>query len=120
MLKKEEHYEEYLIRYVVPESSHVYTPDFVLPNFIIVEAKGLWTVEDRQKHLLLREQYPHLDIRFVFQNPKNKIRKHSKTTYAEWCDKHGIKWATRFIPIAWFDEAPKSHEGLVKKKKHGK
>jgi len=26
-----------------------YTPDFILPNGIIIEAKGVWTVEDRKK-----------------------------------------------------------------------
>ena len=35
-----------------------YTPDFILPNGIIIEAKGVWTVEDRAKHLLVREQHP--------------------------------------------------------------
>jgi hypothetical protein len=52
-----------------------YTPDFILPNGIIIEAKGVWTVEDRTKHLLVREQHPHLDIRLVFMNAFNKIRK---------------------------------------------
>ena len=27
-----------------------YTPDFVLPNGIIIETKGLFTVDDRRKH----------------------------------------------------------------------
>ena len=31
-----------------------YTPDFILPNGIIIEAKGVWTVEDRTKYLLVR------------------------------------------------------------------
>ena len=35
-----------------------YTPDFVLPNGIIVETKGLWTTEDRTKHLLISDQLP--------------------------------------------------------------
>ena len=70
-----------------------YTPDFILPNGIIVEAKGLWTTEDRKKHLLVREQHPQLDIRLVFQNANNKIRKGSNTTYAGWCEKKGIKYA---------------------------
>ena len=78
-----------------------YTPDFILPNGIIIEAKGLWTVEDRTKHLLVREQHPHLDIRLVFMNASNKIRKGSDTTYARWCEKKNIIYANKQIPKSW-------------------
>jgi hypothetical protein len=78
-----------------------YTPDFILPNGIIIEAKGLWTVEDRTKHLLIREQHPHLDIRLVFMNAFNKIRKGSNTTYARWCEKKNIIYANKQIPKSW-------------------
>jgi len=78
-----------------------YTPDFILPNGIIIEAKGVWTVEDRTKHLLVREQHPHLDIRLVFMNAYNKIRKGSNTTYARWCEKKNIIYANKTIPKSW-------------------
>jgi hypothetical protein len=78
-----------------------YTPDFILPNGIIIEAKGLWVTEDRTKHLLIREQHPHLDIRMVFMNAANKIRKGSSTSYAHWCEKKGIKYANKVIPKSW-------------------
>ena len=78
-----------------------YTPDFILPNGIIIEAKGVWTVEDRTKHLLVREQHPHLDIRLVFMNASNKIRKGSDTTYAKWCEKKNILYANKTIPKSW-------------------
>jgi hypothetical protein len=78
-----------------------YTPDFILPNGIIIEAKGVWTVEDRTKHLLVREQHPHLDIRLVFMNAFNKIRKGSNTTYARWCEKKNIIYANKTIPKSW-------------------
>lgn len=81
-----------------------YTPDFILPNGIIIEAKGVWTVEDRTKHLLVREQHPHLDIRLVFMNAANKIRKGSDTTYAKWCDKKGIIYADKIIPKSWLSQ----------------
>jgi len=45
-----------------------------------------------------------LDIRFVFSNSRNKLNKKSKTTYADWCDKHGFKWADKQIPKSWIDE----------------
>lgn len=81
-----------------------YTPDFILPNGIIIEAKGVWTVEDRAKHLLVRQQHPHLDIRMVFMRASNKINKKSKTTYAMWCEKKGIKYADKVIPKSWLSQ----------------
>ena len=78
-----------------------YTPDFFLPNGIIIETKGKWTLEDRKKHLLIKEQNPKLDIRIVFQNENQKIRKGSKTTYADFCNKHGILFASKEIPEDW-------------------
>ena len=36
----------------------MYTPDFVLPNGIIIETKGRFTVADRRKHLLIKKQHP--------------------------------------------------------------
>ena len=69
-----------------------YTPDFVLPNGIYLECKGLWEPEDRRKIKAVIEQHPEIDLRMVFQAPFNKISKKSKTTYAKWCDKHNIKW----------------------------
>jgi len=85
-------YETTKIKYVVPESLHTYTPDFVLPNGIIVETKGRFVVADRKKHLLVQQQYPDLDIRFVFSNSKTKISKGSKTSYADWCNKNGFTY----------------------------
>jgi hypothetical protein len=81
----------------------VYTPDFVLPNGIIVECKGRLTVHDRTKHLRISEQHPHLDIRFVFQYD-NPITKGSKTRYTDWATKHGFQWAMKTIPKEWKEE----------------
>ena len=47
-----------------------YTPDFYMPEFdLFVETKGFFNVSDRVKHLLIKEQHPDIDIRFVFMNP---------------------------------------------------
>tara|TARA_B100001093_G_scaffold141828_1_gene134326 strand:+ start:1919 stop:2326 length:408 start_codon:yes stop_codon:yes gene_type:complete len=97
-------YETTVINYIKPETNHTYTIDFTLPNGILVETKGRWVLEDRKKHLLIKKQHPELDIRMVFQNPNGKIRKGSKTTYAIFCDKHEIKWASKTIPTAWYEE----------------
>ena len=80
-----------------------YTPDFILPNGIIVETKGLWMPEDRTKHLLIREQHPELDVRLCFQNASVKIRKGSKTSYGAWCEKKGIKYCDKIIPKSWLN-----------------
>ena len=97
-------YEELKISYTVPESNHKYTPDFVLSNGIIVETKGRFVTADRKKHLLVKRQHPELDIRFVFSNPRCKISKLSKTTYADWCDKYGFKYSAKIIPEEWINE----------------
>ena len=84
------------------EIQFTYTPDFILPNGIYLECKGLWEPEDRRKIKAVIKDNPHLDIRMVFQAPFNKISKKSKTTYAQWCEKHNIKWAAAHaIPIDW-------------------
>jgi hypothetical protein len=97
-------YEDTTIEYIIPERKSKYTVDFTLPNGILVETKGRWVAADRKKHLLIKKQHPELDIRMVFQNPKAKISKGSKTTYASYCDKHGIRWAEKQIPESWINE----------------
>ena len=97
-------YETEKVDYIIPASSHTYNPDFKLPNGIRVETKGRFVLADRKKHLLVKQQHPELDIRFVFTNSKNKINKKSKTTYADWCDKNGFKYADKVIPDEWFTE----------------
>ena len=100
-------YECLKIPYVKPITNHIYTPDFHLANGIIIEAKGLFSSKDRKKHLYVKEQHPHLDIRFVFGNSQNKLYKGSKTTYAGWCLKHGFLYADRLVPLAWIEEEKK-------------
>ena len=78
-----------------------YTPDFVLDNGIILEVKGYWIASDRTKHLRVREANPDLDIRFVFQRASNTLTKKSKTTYGDWCDKHGFLWCEKKLPHEW-------------------
>ena len=96
-------YEQHKIKYTKPATNHTYTPDFRLPNGIFIETKGRFVAEDRKKHILIKDQYPELDIRFIFQNSKNKLRKGSKTTYADWCIKYGFKFADKEIPTDWFN-----------------
>jgi len=99
-------YEKHKITYEVPARTSTYTPDFKLPNGIIIEAKGRFDTEDRQKHLLIKQQHPALDIRLVFSRAAAPIYKGSPTTHAAWAEKHGFKWAEKLIPPAWAKETP--------------
>jgi hypothetical protein len=103
-------YEETKIKYIKPASEHQYTPDFVLDNGIIVETKGRFMIQDRQKHLLIQRQQPDLDIRFVFSNSKQKLSKTSYTTYAKWCEKNKFLYADKTIPETWINESIKKQE----------
>jgi len=110
-------YEKERISYTIPESQHVYTPDFSYTasdgHLILIEGKGIWSYEDRYKHLLIREQYGDtLDIRFVFSRSLSRISKGSKTTYRDICRGlgrgafRGVTWqyADKQIPREWLQE----------------
>ena len=81
-----------------------YTPDFILPNGIIIETKGRFTAIDRRKHVCIKRQHPELDIRFVFTNSRSKIRKGAKSNYADWCIKNGFRYYDIIIPEDWLKE----------------
>ena len=86
-----------------------YTPDFYIEEGdFYVETKGRLFPQDRSKHLLIKEQHPDLDIRFVFLNARNRLDKRSKTTYGAWCDRHGFLYAEKRLPSQW----------MMRKKKH--
>ncbi len=105
------------IPYNVPARTAKYLPDFCINDTnIILEAKGRFGghkadaqgAKERQKMILLREQHPEYDIRFVFQRAASKLYKGSKTTYAKWADDHGFLWADKgTVPAAWIDEIRK-------------
>lgn len=108
-------YEEVRLAYVKPQTNHKYTPDFILPNGIVVESKGKFEADDRQKHVLLKQQHPELDIRFLFTRSASPLRKGAKSTYADWCLKEGFQFADApsaakkneglpLVPQAWIDE----------------
>jgi len=98
-------YESDKIKYTIPERPAKYTPDFTIVrndgSILYIEGKGRFVAADRKKHLLIREQHPELDIRFVFSDPNNRISKNSKTTYADWCNKYGFKYSKKEIPRDW-------------------
>ena len=92
-------YESTQIPYTI---QHNYRPDFALPNHVYLETKGYWDAADRRKILAVKKDNPDIDLRMVFQAPFNKISKKSKTTYAQWCDRHEIPWTSYHdIPLDW-------------------
>lgn len=95
-------YEELKIKFV--GKPRTYTPDFRLSNGIIVECKGRFIPSDRSKHLLVKEQHPELDIRFVFSNSGQRLSKTSTQTYGGWCERHRFLYADGLIPVEWMKE----------------
>ena len=97
-------YEKLKVRWQLLENK-TYTPDFKLPNGIIIESKGRFVQADRKKHLIIQDQHPFLDIRFVFSNSKAKLYKGAKSTYGDWCNKHGFLYADKRIPEEWLTQS---------------
>lgn len=92
-----------------------YTPDFILYNGIIIETKGRFLAADRRKHVAIKKQHPKLDIRFVFTNSRAKLSKGAKSSYADWCIKHGFRYYDRIIPEDWLKEKGKNkHPAFIK------
>lgn len=96
-------YEPDKIKYIIPASEHTYCPDFKLRDKVYIEAKGLFDYDSRQKMLLVKETYPDYTFYLAFQNANTPIRKGSKTTYADWCVKHGFEYChmPAGIPQHW-------------------
>ena len=87
-------YEITKIPYVVPESKHMYTVDWTFINGLLVETKGyLSDHKERYKYVLIKEQHPDIDLRFVFDNP-NKLCGGTKMTHAKWAQKYGFKFCS--------------------------
>lgn len=101
-------YEPGKIPFRQPAKERKYTPDFILPNGIVVEAKGRFLTADRQKFVMIARTHPLLDIRFAFSNPKQRISKQSQTTYAAWAEFKGFPWCGPVIPDAWLNEQPRT------------
>lgn len=99
-------YEPDSFKYTV-EEVRTYTPDFKIRTksgrIFYIEYKGVLDLDTRKKMVRVKNQYPKLDIRFVFQKAGNKIRKGSKTTYGKWADDNGFLWADNEIPKEWLE-----------------
>lgn len=100
-------YEPIRIPYQISATAH-YKPDWILPEqAIVLEAKGEFKTSDRQKMLLVKQQYPDLDIRLVFGRSATRIGSRSKTTYKMWCARNGFPCCdVRSIPPSWLTHTP--------------
>jgi hypothetical protein len=83
-----------------------YLPDFILPNGIIIEAKGYLDAGSCRKMLAVKASNPALDIRFVFQNANGKRNKRAKLRNWEWAEKHNFPWSEGTIPADWWKHKP--------------
>lgn len=99
-------YETNKIPYTI---SNNYIPDFILPNGIIIECKGYFDIRAQVKMRAVKRDNPQLDIRFVFMNSRTKVRKGSKSTYADWCERYDFPYADGMIPLKWFKEKRKDY-----------
>jgi hypothetical protein len=96
-------HKELIGQYTTPPRLALWIPDFVLHNGIVVECKGYWRPEDITKIRLVREQFPDLDVRFVFSSSQQKDKR-SRATYASICKKLGIPCNDLTVPREWLDE----------------
>ena len=81
----------------IPYTIHrTYIPDFVGKNGeteIIILAKGCFRVVDVQKYKAIRDSLKKSQkLIFLLYNPNKKLRKGSKMTMSEWCEKEEIEW----------------------------
>ena len=82
-------YEPRKFQYVVPASVHNYTPDFKVSEKVYIECKGRFTVKDRQKMILVKNQHPHIKFIMVFMNPNLKLGSRIGTCM-DWAKKNHI------------------------------
>lgn len=85
-----------------------YTPDFKVlrrdGTYFYIEFKGYLRPADKRKMKYFKQQNPNVDVRFVFMNAYKALYAGSPSTYADWAEKHGYRWAHQIIPEKWLDE----------------
>lgn len=85
-------YEPWVTDYYVLST---YTPDFVMEEAgLAVECKGWFRPGDTKKYIAVAEGLAEdgLELVFLLQYPNKKVRKSTKITMSEWCEKEGFLW----------------------------
>ena len=77
-----------------------YKPDFILPNGIIIEAKGFFRTSAQRALKAVRKAHPDLDIRLVFYDQYKKVQGSNLRCY-EWAVKYKFQFANKEIPEEW-------------------
>lgn len=107
-------YETDKVDFIWPQRSAQYCPDFKVAGanggFFYIEGKGIFSTQDRHKHLLIKQQCPHVEVRFVFSNSRTKLYRNSPTSYADWCRQHGFQFADKTIPEEWLREGDNDND----------
>jgi|TARA_R110001592_G_scaffold331869_1_gene614967 hypothetical protein len=81
-------YEPFRLPYVTHRQ---YVPDFVHEGKrVLIECKGFFRAGDTQKYKAIRDSMPTWELVFIVTSKKKKVRKNSKVTMGEWCDKEGF------------------------------
>lgn len=87
---------------IVPYTLHcTYKPDFLLPNGIIVETKGVLDADVKRKMLAAKLQNKELDIRFLFMSSTSKK---NKVKWERWCRNNNYEYAYDVVPESWLEE----------------
>jgi hypothetical protein len=101
-------YEAVRVFFTPPLKAHTKTWDWLITTDsgteFIIETKGWWPPKVRLAETAAIKQNPAFDVRYCFQRASTKINKGSKTSYADWCDKRGIRWCEGSIPPCWLSE----------------
>lgn len=83
-------YEPERIPYIVHRA---YVPDFVhIPTGTLIECKGFFRAGDTLKYKSIRDTLleEQRELVFVLSDPNKKVRKGSKMTMGQWCEKEGF------------------------------
>lgn len=80
-------YEPYRLPYTIHKK---YIPDFICERTgAMIECKGFFRVGDTQKYKAIRDEIDRPLI-FLFTDSRKKLRKGSKITLGQWCEKEGL------------------------------
>jgi hypothetical protein len=88
----------------VPQQQHYYKPDWITPSGILVESKGLLTVQDKQKLKLIREQHPDKLIALLFQRNLKLTKAKNSKRYVDWAIENKFPVAVgEVVPDDWMN-----------------
>lgn len=79
-----------------------YTPDFFLPNGMVIEAKGKLLAEHRRVFEAFKLAFPEEDFRLIFMRD-NLLRKRGKHRYSDWARSAGIRYSIGRIDPEWLE-----------------